>query len=328
LKRGTFSQEEENLIIELHAHLGNKWSQIATRLPGRTDNEIKNLWNSSIKKKLRQRGIDPNTHKPLSDLENEETLTKIKSDDKTEPSNELNFIEADSLTQPPNIRQQIPKFPMIENPQQTHEFFLNRFIASHENKHPEFQGFLNNFSQFSFGSTDIGLSVNPNSSGYFNSNTKDSDPLIPEFNSSIPSSSSPIPNVSPRIGPLSSLLNNWEANNNISNSGSSNNGSSNSIFFENNYPSWGITECAKSEKDAQIQNFEGDESKWAEYLQAPFLLANGIQNLGQDHVTGDAKMETNFSNWTQNQPQLPPVQSADLYNKHFQRHSATFGHFS
>ncbi|KAJ6810930.1 transcription factor MYB86-like [Iris pallida] len=67
LKRGTFSQQEENLIIELHAVLGNRWSQIAAQLPGRTDNEIKNLWNSCIKKKLRQRGIDPGTHKPLSE---------------------------------------------------------------------------------------------------------------------------------------------------------------------------------------------------------------------------------------------------------------------
>nr|CCU64219.1 ScMYB67 protein [Saccharum hybrid cultivar Co 86032] len=65
LKRGAFSQDEEDLIIELHAVLGNRWSQIAAQLPGRTDNEIKNLWNSCIKKKLRQKGIDPNTHKPL-----------------------------------------------------------------------------------------------------------------------------------------------------------------------------------------------------------------------------------------------------------------------
>ncbi|XP_074589297.1 transcription factor MYB3-like [Curcuma longa] len=59
LKRGTFSEEEQRLIIDLHAALGNRWSQIASRLPGRTDNEIKNFWNSCIKKKLRLRSEKP-----------------------------------------------------------------------------------------------------------------------------------------------------------------------------------------------------------------------------------------------------------------------------
>eukprot|EP00253_Pinus_taeda_P001186 PITA_01186 len=53
LKRGAFSCQEERLIIHLQSILGNRWSQIAAQLPGRTDNEIKNYWNSAIKKKLR-----------------------------------------------------------------------------------------------------------------------------------------------------------------------------------------------------------------------------------------------------------------------------------
>jgi myb proto-oncogene protein len=52
-------------VIELHEQLGNRWSKIASHLPGRTDNEIKNHWNTHIKKKLRKMGIDPVTHKPL-----------------------------------------------------------------------------------------------------------------------------------------------------------------------------------------------------------------------------------------------------------------------
>ncbi|KAJ0980516.1 hypothetical protein J5N97_008771 [Dioscorea zingiberensis] len=82
LKRGTFSEQEENLIIELHAVLGNRWSQIAAKLPGRTDNEIKNLWNSCIKKKLRQRGIDPVTHKPLSETEEHKPLVNTNNNEK------------------------------------------------------------------------------------------------------------------------------------------------------------------------------------------------------------------------------------------------------
>ncbi|WOL11855.1 hypothetical protein Cni_G20619 [Canna indica] len=66
LKRGNFTDEEDELIVKLHVLLGNKWSLIASRLPGRTDNEIKNYWNSHIKKKLLGQGIDPRTHQPTA----------------------------------------------------------------------------------------------------------------------------------------------------------------------------------------------------------------------------------------------------------------------
>ncbi|KAI5404834.1 myb-related protein 308 [Lathyrus oleraceus] len=67
LKRGNFTEQEDDLIINLHNLLGNKWSLIAARLPGRTDNEIKNYWNTHIKRKLYNRGVDPQTHRPLND---------------------------------------------------------------------------------------------------------------------------------------------------------------------------------------------------------------------------------------------------------------------
>ncbi|KAI8008985.1 Transcription factor MYB58 [Camellia lanceoleosa] len=52
VKRGNFTNEEEETIIKLHQTLGNKWSKIASYLPGRTDNEIKNVWNTHLKKRL------------------------------------------------------------------------------------------------------------------------------------------------------------------------------------------------------------------------------------------------------------------------------------
>lgn len=72
LKRGLLTESEEQLVINLHARLGNRWSKIASKLPGRTDNEIKNHWNTHIKKKLLKLGINPVTHEPL---EKDETHT-------------------------------------------------------------------------------------------------------------------------------------------------------------------------------------------------------------------------------------------------------------
>nr|UDM67000.1 MYB17 [Phalaenopsis aphrodite subsp. formosana] len=74
IKRGRFSFEEEETIIQLHSILGNTWSAIAARLPGRTDNEIKNYWNTHIRKRLLRSGIDPVTHRPRLDLLNLSSL--------------------------------------------------------------------------------------------------------------------------------------------------------------------------------------------------------------------------------------------------------------
>ncbi|XP_047320965.1 transcription factor RAX2-like [Impatiens glandulifera] len=52
IKHGEFSDEEDRIICTLFANIGSRWSIIASQLPGRTDNDIKNYWNTKLKKKL------------------------------------------------------------------------------------------------------------------------------------------------------------------------------------------------------------------------------------------------------------------------------------
>ncbi|XBJ06703.1 hypothetical protein VPH35_012331 [Triticum aestivum] len=52
VKRGSFSKEEDDLIVKLHATIGKRWSLIASHLPGRTDNEIKNYWKSHLSRQF------------------------------------------------------------------------------------------------------------------------------------------------------------------------------------------------------------------------------------------------------------------------------------
>ncbi|KAK9292989.1 hypothetical protein L1049_020971 [Liquidambar formosana] len=297
LKRGAFSQQEENLIIELHAVLGNRWSQIAAQLPGRTDNEIKNLWNSCIKKKLRQKGIDPNTHKPLTEVnENEKekppTISNKHNEKASAGSNELNHIEAENSKEPSMAAErhllEVSFSPKINNsndmttPPPTQEFFIDRFGTSHESstsscRPSDLVGYFP-FQQLSYG-PNISLSVNPNTTLCFNPNSRSSD-MISEFNSNMmptvfPSISNLIlpplkPSVSlppdnPSIGSFDiNGVQNWEVSS-FSNNGSSSNGSSSGIelqsngsFFENNAFSWGQADSGKSEKEAEIHPLEGD----------------------------------------------------------------------
>ncbi|XVF53808.1 hypothetical protein PTKIN_Ptkin05aG0128700 [Pterospermum kingtungense] len=98
LKRGNFGEDEEELIIKLHALLGNRWSLIAGRLPGRTDNEVKNYWNTHLKRKLLQMGVDPYNRPSL--LSRIITKPKDNNPDNVKPLNSASCSEVISASLP------------------------------------------------------------------------------------------------------------------------------------------------------------------------------------------------------------------------------------
>ncbi|KAK9273384.1 hypothetical protein L1049_018194 [Liquidambar formosana] len=93
IKRGNISAQEEDLILRLHKLLGNRWSLIAGRLPGRTDNEIKNYWNSHLSKKVKQkekqsRGLVAEESRPQNTKVKEMDFVEKRSEEGTSKGDE------------------------------------------------------------------------------------------------------------------------------------------------------------------------------------------------------------------------------------------------
>ncbi|KAL5782918.1 hypothetical protein ACOSP7_007947 [Xanthoceras sorbifolium] len=91
IKRGNISDDEEEMIIRLHKLLGNRWSLIAGRLPGRTDNEIKNYWNTNLAKRAPDLSENtmktpPTTTRALSGSDPQDPLFGVP---KSVPSNKV-----------------------------------------------------------------------------------------------------------------------------------------------------------------------------------------------------------------------------------------------
>ncbi|CAK9265341.1 unnamed protein product [Sphagnum jensenii] len=138
LKRGIFAEAEEQLILELHASLGNRWSRIAAQLPGRTDNEIKNYWNTRLKKKLRHMGLDPSTHKPLnSQLADSPETSEVDCEQSEDEHMLTTSVDLPHAASKRNLQQELKKVPK-EPVVQARKVDANKgeLAAGHEQKQP------------------------------------------------------------------------------------------------------------------------------------------------------------------------------------------------
>ncbi|XP_058754710.1 transcription factor MYB1-like [Vicia villosa] len=63
INRENFSEDEVDMILRLHKLLGNRWTLIAARLPGRTSNDVKNYWHTHLRKKMISRKLEEKKEK-------------------------------------------------------------------------------------------------------------------------------------------------------------------------------------------------------------------------------------------------------------------------
>ncbi|KAJ3676599.1 hypothetical protein LUZ60_004011 [Juncus effusus] len=141
IKRGNFTRHEEGIIIHLQSMLGNKWAAIASYLPQRTDNDIKNYWNTHLKKKFKKyqtSNIDRNSY--VSQLESESNMPKLNTiQDSTVENNSQNASSTLYASSTENISKLLENWmkPNYEAARETQDDQTDSFMLFDNIERPE-----------------------------------------------------------------------------------------------------------------------------------------------------------------------------------------------
>ncbi|KAF5732154.1 putative myb [Tripterygium wilfordii] len=131
IKKDSWSEEEDRMLIDIHSAIGNKWAEIAKRLPGRTENSIKNHWNATIRSLYSKRKYRSNKYSKDTILQDYIKKLNLKSPNHEEQRTNSTTPSSDDAT---NSAMKTPTTATTSiQPDQALDFFSDdRLVPSYE----------------------------------------------------------------------------------------------------------------------------------------------------------------------------------------------------
>ncbi|KAH0453422.1 hypothetical protein IEQ34_017746 [Dendrobium chrysotoxum] len=107
IKHGGFTEEEDKIIFSLYKTIGSRWSVIASHLAGRTDNDVKNYWNTKLMKKIMAAGETINSPAANSQITNK-FHHPSPSPPATSPPDQIPVMKAEAFLPPATLDSNFP----------------------------------------------------------------------------------------------------------------------------------------------------------------------------------------------------------------------------